>query len=178
MNRKLKERLNKLKNLAERGVGGEKETAEKKLSQLLKANGLTEKDLSEDRVDFYLFGYVYPYRQKLLSQVIYKVLGPNNFSLYRSSGTRNKIGAYCTAAQKVEIELEFEFYSNLFDEELDTFVSAFIYKQDIYPKDAPTTNIDIKDMTPEEIAKFRKKQSYASAINKRTRSLMIEGKDE
>lgn len=33
---------------------------------------------------------------------------------YKPYGRRQKIGIYCTKAQKIEIELEFEFYRNVF----------------------------------------------------------------
>lgn len=51
---------------------------------------------------------------------------------YRSKGTRQKIGIYCTKAQKIEIELEFEFYRNVFYDELNTFMDAFIQAQKIF----------------------------------------------
>lgn len=41
MEEKTVQRIKKLKALAERGVGGEKETAEKKLMKLLRENGVT-----------------------------------------------------------------------------------------------------------------------------------------
>lgn len=176
MDDKLKERLSKLKNLAERGVGGEKQTAEHKFNQLLKANGLSEDDLVEDSVHYFLFSYKYPYRMKLLSQVIYKVLGKEGFVPYHSPGTRNRIGIYCTSAQKLEIDLEFEFYSNLFDSELSVLMSAFISKQDIYPKDTEVSVIPASELTPEDMEKYRKQKLYESNINKRTPSLMIEDK--
>ena len=49
MEEKTKERLKKLQALAERGVGGEKETAQRKLEQLLKANSLTLDDLETEK---------------------------------------------------------------------------------------------------------------------------------
>lgn len=56
---------------------------------------------------------------------------------YKPYGRRQKIGIYCTKAQKIEIELEFEFYRNVFYEELSTFMDAFIQAQKIFPEDAP-----------------------------------------
>ena len=178
MDDKLKERLQKLRNLAERGVGGERETAEKKLQALLNKNGLSEEDLSDDKPKYYLFSYQFPYRKKLLCQIIYKILGDNGpIQYYRSKGTRNKVGVYCTPAQKLEIDLDFEFYSNIFDEELQTFLLAFIDKQDIYPKDVEVTEVRSAEMTDEERRKFMQRQVYANNINKRTRSLMIEDRN-
>lgn len=178
MDDKLKDRLQKLKNLAERGVGGEKETAEKKLAQLLKDNGLTESDLNNDAINYYLFSFKYPYREKLLGQVIYKVLGASQqYAIYHSRGTRNKLGIYCTAAQKLEIELDYEFYCNLFDQEIEVLLAAFIAKQDIYPKDAPVSSVKPEDLTSEELEKYRKRDAYANQMDHRTRSAMIEDRE-
>lgn len=174
MDEQLREKLQKLKNLAERGVGGEKETAEKKFNQLLEKNGLKEEDLNDEVVRYYLFSFQYPYLQKLLTQVMYKVIGRENFKLYKSKNTRNKLGTYCTAAQKIEIELDFEFYRNLLNEEINVLVGAFIDKQDIYPDDAPETVTNITDLSPEEMKQYMKRMSYASQMEQRTRSLMIE----
>lgn len=175
MDDRLKERLQKLKNLAERGVGGEKTTAEKKLAQLLKANGLSEQDLADDTEELYMFSYTYPYRQKLLGQIIYKVLGASKqIAYYRTKGTRNKLGVYCTPIQKLEIELDFEFYSKLLDEEISILTSAFIAKQDLYPSDEVGEIINFNDLSPEEVDQYMKRQAFANQIDKRTRSMMIE----
>jgi hypothetical protein len=174
----LKELLNKLKTLAERGVGGEKETAQKKLTKLLAENNMTEADLAETEKKYYLFSYKFPYRRKLLCQCIYKVLGAAECQFYITKGKRNKVGAYCTPSQKVEIELDFEFYSSLLDEEIKTLTAAFIDKQDLFPKDVPNTILDAKEMSENELEKYTKRQRYASNINKRVRaSALIEDSD-
>lgn len=178
MDDKLKDRLQKLKNLAERGVGGEKETAERKFQQLLADNGLTESDLVEDRTNYYLFSYTFPHRKRLLAQIIYTVVGAENAVLYHSKHTRNKYGVYCTAAQKLEIDLQFEFYCNLFETELEAFMTAFIAKQDLYPEDAPIEPIDVSTLTPEQLAERAKIAAYSQNITHRTRAEMIEEKGE
>lgn len=76
MDEKTVERIKKLKALAERGVGGEKETAEKMLQRLLKKNGIsTLEELEEDEVEYFLFSYKGRHEIKLLKQCMYKVLG-------------------------------------------------------------------------------------------------------
>lgn len=51
------ELLKKLKALAERGVGGEKEGAQKKMEQLMKKYGIEDIDLLEEKVEDYDFRY-------------------------------------------------------------------------------------------------------------------------
>lgn len=161
--------MKKLQALAQRGVGGEKETARKKLDRLLVANGMTEKDLNDDEVKYFLFSYKNKLKMKLMCQCIYKTVG-SAAQFYRSPNTRNKIGTYCTAAQKLEIELDFDFYSALFDEEVDILTSAFISKQDLFPKDAKVEHVDSKSMSRAEIEKWNKMNAYAQNIDKRKRS--------
>ena len=172
MTENLRERIRKIQALAERGVGGEKETAEKKLKSLLAANNMTEEDLVEEETHYYLFSYSGgEYRKKLLGQIIYKVLGHEQpIRLYHSKGTRNKYGVYCTPAQKIEIDLDFEFYCNIFEKEIDIFLTAFIQKQELFPQDCPTDHIDLNDMTPEQKNELRKMRAFANSIDKRSRS--------
>lgn len=166
----LKELMKKLQTLAERGVGGEKESAKKKLDKLLAANGMTENDLKADEVQYYLFSYNGEVKRRLLGQCIYKTLGPDNSKMYHTKGTRNKLGAYCTPAQKLEIELDFDFYSKLLDEEIDTLLTAFIAKQDLYPENSPTEVKNLSDLTEEEIRQWQKIQQYENNISKRVRA--------
>lgn len=177
MNDELKERLKKIQALAERGVGGEKESAQKKLEKLLAENGMTEADLHEDETHYYLFSYSGgPYRERLLSQIMYKVMGhESHFAMYKSKHTRNKFGIYCTPAQKIEIDLDYEFYCNLFENEVNLLLSAFIQKQELFPADAPHENLDLNEMTPQEREEFIKQRAYQGAISKRQRAAgMIE----
>ena len=173
----LKERLKKIQALAERGERGEKISAKRKLDELLAANGMTEADINEDQVQYYLFSYSgAPYRYKLLQQIIYKVKGRSNqYKIYRSKGTRNKIGLYCTPAEKLEIDLDFEFYSNLFDREVQILLDAFIQKQDLFPSDCPEQHINFDDLTPQERAEFLKMKSFEDSMTKQGRAAgMIE----
>lgn len=139
MDEKMIQRIKKLQALAERGVGGEKETAAKMLQRLLEKNGIsTLEELEKEEVEYFLFSYNGRHEIKLLKQCIYKVMGySDKTEYYRTRGTRQKVGIYCTKAQRIEIELEFEFYRNVFYEELSTFMSAFIQAQKIFPEDAP-----------------------------------------
>lgn len=92
---------------------------------------------------------------------------------YRSHGYRQKIGYYCTRAQKIEIELEFEFYRNVFYEELDTFMNAFIQVQNIFPTDAPKCTPE--KLSKEEMERLEKMLNMAKGIDKKSRVQMIEG---
>lgn len=136
MDEKTIQRIKKLQALAERGVGGEKTTAQKKLAKLLKDNGINSLDeLQKEEYEYTIFSYNGKHEIKLLRQCMYKVMGAkSDRTAYKPYGRRQKIGIYCTKAQKIEIELEFEFYRNVFYEELSTFMDAFIQAQKIFPE--------------------------------------------
>lgn len=119
--------------------------------------------------EYTLFSYNGKHEIKLLRQCIYKVLtAAGDRSIYRTKGTRQKIGIYCTKAQKIEIELEFEFYRNVFYEELTTFMDAFIQAQQIFPPDAPHGRLDKMNERDMKMALMEQ------GIDKRTRTAMIE----
>lgn len=100
---------------------------------------------------------------------MYKVMGAkSDRTAYKPYGRRQKIGIYCTKAQKIEIELEFEFYRNVFYEELSTFMDAFIQAQKIFPEDAPVGDYDEFNERDMKIA------FMATGIERRSRAAMIE----
>lgn len=166
----IKQKAYGLAMLAERGVGGEKTTAQKKLAKLLKDNGINSLDeLQKEEYEYTIFSYNGKHEIKLLRQCMYKVMGAkSDRTAYKPYGRRQKIGIYCTKAQKIEIELEFEFYRNVFYEELSTFMDAFIQAQKIFPEDAPVGDYDEFNERDMKIA------FMATGIERRSRAAMIE----
>ena len=162
-------RIKKLQGLAERGVGGEKETAQRMLDKMLKENGITTlEELEKEKYEYTLFSYNGKHEIKLLRQCMYKVMGADSDRTpYRTKGKRQKLGLYCTPSQKIEIELEFNFYRNVFYEELQTFMDAFIQAQGIFPPDAPQGD---GELTEDDI----KMLFMAQGIERKQRHKMIE----
>lgn len=123
--------LKKVRALAEHGVGGEAENAEKLLARMMKKYGISEEELDEEtrvRRDFTYHGGE---EKKILRQVVYKVTGGYAYELvYTASGrkVRTQLGADCTPAEKVEIEYLFDFYKRLWEKEKDAFLAAYIQK--------------------------------------------------
>lgn len=168
-----KKRIKKLYALAQRGVEGEKETAKRKLKKLLEENDIHSlEELEADRVEYFLFSYHGKHEIRLLQQCVYKVLGAQaDRTAYRSHGFRQKLGYYCTRAQKLEIELDFEFYRKVFYKELEIFMDAFIQKQEIFPPDAPEEQL-------EELSERDMKMALMTkGIEKHTRTVLIEAKE-
>lgn len=127
--------LKKIRALAEHGVGGEAENAEKLLARMMKKYGISEAELDEETRVRHDFTYHGGEEKKILKQVVYKVTGGYTYELvYTASGrkVRTQLGADCTPAEKVEIEYLFDFYKRLWEKEKDAFLAAYIQKHRIF----------------------------------------------
>lgn len=172
--------MKKLYNLAQRGVGGEKISAQEKLNTLLEKNNMTLDDLQEDIPKINYFEYHSPYEKKLLCQIFYKVMGASSdYQIYTPNsgeGKYTKLAIMCTAAQKIEIDLDFDFYKRALDEEMEYLYQGFIQKMMIFPSDAPTNQINMKELSPEDLAKLKKQMRYANDVDYKTRKTLLEEK--
>lgn len=95
--------LKKIRALAEHGVGGEAENAEKLLARMMKKYGISEAELDEETRVRHDFTYHGGEEKKILKQVVYKVTGGYTYELvYTASGrkVRTQLGADCTPAEK------------------------------------------------------------------------------
>lgn len=131
------ERLKKLKELAMRGVGGEREQAIALLDKLTKKYGVSCDDLDETVKKNFVFEYHGKFERSLLLQIAYKVRndrGEIYDRRYTESGRKCNIevAITCTEAEKLEIEFLFEFYKRLWKSEVDFLLSAFIQKHRLF----------------------------------------------
>lgn len=128
---KKEELLAKIKELAKRGESGEKDNASALLKRLMKKYNLTETDLNEEKKDYCFFKYSDDLDCRLVSQIMYMVTSDGK--RYTHQKKRKHIGCICTASQRLEIESLHHFYGKWFKKDLETFYSAFIYKNNIFP---------------------------------------------
>lgn len=148
------ELLRKVRALAERGVGGEAENAERLLARMMKKYGISEEELDEETRARHDFTYHGGEKKKILQQVVYKVTGGYTYELiYTASGrkVRTQLGADCTPAEKVEIEYLFDFYKRLWEKEKDAFLAAYIQKHRIF---AIRTDVEPQEISREEALKM------------------------
>ena len=68
---RLLEKLGKVKALADRGEGGEKESAERTLAALMKRYGVTEEELEDTRATIHWIRYKTDWERRLLGQLAY-----------------------------------------------------------------------------------------------------------
>ena len=168
---KIAEKLKKIKALAERGVGGEKETA-MKMYEELKARYDIEEEIMLDTVSKHWFGYSDKMEEELLIQIFYMVTG--SAAYYRYNGNysrRKKRGCDCTEIEAAEITLYFNFYKEELKRELEAFLTAFRCGNKLFPdKNARCyqehTGTDI-ERTDEEKRMLRKAAMYSEFLDKR-----------
>lgn len=133
---RLLEKLGKVKALADRGEGGEKESAERTLAALMKRYGITEEDLEDTKATIHWIRYKTDWERRLLGQLAYMHLGTgHSFGCVGqyTGRSRKKVGIKCTAAQYIEIEADFAFYNEAMKEEMELFYSAFLQKKQAFP---------------------------------------------
>ncbi|MBQ6757062.1 MAG: hypothetical protein IJP43_09010 [Oscillospiraceae bacterium] len=151
------ELLKKVKALAERGERGEAVAAEATLARLMEKYGISEEELGEETRRRYDFTFHGSEQKRLLRQIVYKVTnGGHAYELrYNYSGRKCKtqLGADCTAAEKVEIEYLFDFYTALYEREREAFLAAFIQKHELYP-DTPPEGVEPQRISDEEYYKM------------------------
>ena len=131
---KIAAKLKKIKALAERGVGGEKETAMRMYEDLKARYELEDEEIMLDAVTLHWFGYATELEEELLTQIFYKVTGGTTYHIYTGKySRRKKRGCDCTEIEAAEITLLFNFYKAELKRELEAFMVAFRSGNNLYP---------------------------------------------
>jgi len=141
---KIEAKLLKIKALAERGEGGEKESALKLYHKLLKKYDIDEKSLQKDTLGKHWFTYENEIEENLLVQIFYMVTGDSEYFRRRSRTRGTQCGCMCTDFEKTEIRFYFEFYRDALRQELEAFLMAFKLKNHLFPDE------NARCYTPEE----------------------------
>jgi len=159
-------RMKKLKALAERGIGGEKENAQFLLDRLCAKYEITPESLDEEE-ERKLRWFRYrkgPHFKKLLAQCIFKVMGKGCKTYGHAATRQRELATECTAAEAIEIELDYEFYANALQIEVTRLTEMFIQKNSLFPPGCETEKECT--LTEEDINMYK-------AITRRTRNQMI-----
>lgn len=154
-----KELLRKIKALAERGVGGEKENAEVLLKQLMDKYGITESDISDDVIKQHEVKISeVPFIKRLLEQIVYATVGNINSKKGMFEYTfspRGRVCVCCTDAEFLEITAKYEFYGHHWKQDLETFYGAFIQSNVIFPPNELIKDREPSEMTDEDRKRLR-----------------------
>lgn len=164
------ELLKKIKALAERGVDGERESAQTLLARLMEQYGISETEIEEERRETAWFPYSQETERRLLNQIIYMVTGAGGFGCVGeySGRKRKKMGTECTAAERLEIEANYAFFKEAMKKELEIFYSAFANKNNLFPPADKVKPQSIEELSPEEKAYYAKVGLMAEGMERHT----------
>ena len=158
----LKDKLKKLKALAERGCGGEAENAQRLLERLCAANGIDLELLNdEEKKSRYTFNIG---RNRvfitLFTQCYCKVTDSSKMSYRQES--RSEISLELTQVDYAELE-----------DIKKTIIHAYCQKHRLYPESPSETSND-KPLTEEDLEMLRKVMKMEGLLNDKTYQHLIE----
>lgn len=133
---KLEAKLLKIKALAERGEGGERESAQILYQKLLKKYDIDEASLQKEKLAKHWWNYESDMEEDLLVQVFYMVTGDSRYFRRHSRTRGDQCGCICTDFEKEEITFYFEFYKDALQQELEAFLMAFKLKNHLFPDES------------------------------------------
>lgn len=161
MEKDLLEKIQKLLNLSEKGIGGEKENAKRFLDKLMKKHGVSIDDLNDNKKTILFFKYATEFERLLLNQIIYAVLDEEKHETYGHKDLKKVIGCNVTKEQFIEIKMRFEIYYKSLDGGFMDFYRAFVMKNHIYPPSMKPVEADKKKRD-----QIRKAEILAEGIDK------------
>lgn len=180
---KIAEKLKKIKALAERGVGGEKETAMRMYEELKARYELEDEEIILDTVTLHWFSYTTELEEDLLTQIFYKVTGSATYHVYSGRyKRRKKRGCDCTEIEAAEITLLFNFYKEELKREMKAFMIAFKNSNNLFPDKTARLyeeyNGPKTERTEEEKRMMKKAVWYSEFMDKRKPPRALIGEPE
>lgn len=148
-------RIRKVLSLAENGVAGEKDNAQRILQKLLDKYGLSMSDIIEESQDIVVAWYNYKDRhhKDLLMYCVATVTNKTVTSWVPRHGHAKKLAFKLVAGDHLEVAAMYEYYKKLWNDELKTFYKAFVGKHglgsSVSGRDGPKTG-----MSDEELEKL------------------------
>lgn len=128
----------KLRELWLRGEENERQNAEQKLKALLEKHGMTLEDIEGDAVEMRAF-QVTPKDIDIFTIMVANVLGSEWCDKICTKNGDPLEGVWylpLNSSDYIELEAKYEFFKAAFYKEYTIMLKAFVYKQDIYAKDA------------------------------------------
>lgn len=166
---KIIELAKKLKALADKGIGGEKETAEKMLQQLRYKHQISMEDIEGELLKDYWFNISkadFQLWYQVVRKVYYevKIYGPIPEDKIKNFKLAGNCMVSCTAAEYIEIEGMYHFYKRLYMEELDVFFSAFCTANDLLVTDPNQRERSLSEVTQQEVEEYFRIKSMSAKI--------------
>ena len=144
-------RVRKILELANNGVGGERENATKVLVNAMRKYGLTYDDLGVEEKKEYEFHFKGDFERRLLINTIAHIINEATVEFRRYKRNRTSLFFELTAAQAVECEFIFMQVKKAWEKDVDLFFTAFIAKNGLF---AEKHSGKSDPLSPEELEKI------------------------
>lgn len=95
-----------------------------------------------------------------------KCYGEFKNSLIKEYSLKGNFMVTCTASEFIELKSKIDFYSTLYEQELEIFFASFITANDLLINPPDDNKRDITDLTEKELNEYRRVQKMASSIKK------------
>ncbi len=166
---KILELAKKLKELADRGIGGEKNTAEAMLNALLKKHKISIEEIEGDKLEDYFFtlkNNLAPLWGQIVKHVDSNIKRYGEFpaKLVKKHLLKGNYMISCTASQYIEIESKYSFYEQLYNEELKYFYSAFIKANNLLIDNPNKPFVDAEDLSEEDYERYKRIDDLSKKI--------------
>lgn len=165
MTTELRNRLRKILELANGGVGGEMDNAKAMLKQLMQQHGLSESDLQDEPAALYSFNYRGKHEKELLAGVIFRVLRVSNINW---SVGKTKVHIKLRRVQFNRIDWMWGVIRHAWKKELKATTKAmefaFYVKHSLGNPDMTGLQGEPIDLSPEELAKIRQLYRTMEAV--------------
>lgn len=147
----VQDRLQKLRALAERGIGGEKRAAQAQYERILAEFGLTDQDVCPQELVYDTYSIRNAHEEELLVHVWAMVTQASGTANYRKEGSR-VLWFLATADQHARMKAEFARHRKGLAQHLERATTAYILAHNLLgpPSGRPST------MTAEDLARMRR----------------------
>lgn len=139
------DRIRKIKALADAGIEGERDNAQRLLDELMQRYGITEEDLASETREPHFFTIDNPktnsYDWKLLMQLAalidpdFRIMPINkeirHLIRFHPEAKTSNIVMTCTRAQFIELTAKYTLYRKGWEENLETFFYAFLKRNEL-----------------------------------------------
>lgn len=155
-------RLRKLLELAQRGVEGEKDNAERMLAKTMAKYGVKMEELDDQQTSLCMFTITNSNEERLLAQVLHRVLQKDDI---RWRVRRRKAWVQLTKAQHVEVGMLYSIYRRQLKTELDRLYVAFIHKHKIFSNAPRDPNEKREPMSHEEYLRLKRMMAGLETVH-------------
>lgn len=167
----------KIKALAEQGIDGEKENAEKLLKSLMKKHNISIEDLEDEKVEPFYF-QIPPSKHELEYRILHQLTGMFKIKLYgrfppkvmKEYGLKGNYMIECSKLLYLEINAKYEFYIARMEKRIDEFFYAFCIKNNLLVD--PGKKVELSEAERKEYLNAQKlsmgmeKDAFAKQIEK------------